>query len=173
MTESDPIRLSLTEYAVLGLLAEGPAHGFALAKQLAQGSDLGRMLTIRRPLVYRALDRLVEAGLARPAFSEPGEAGPSRIVHQMTGTGQDRLDGWLACPVEHVRDLRLEFLLKLTLLVRSRQSPLPLVERQREALRPTFAALEDQATGDHVELWRHHTAAAAAAFLDDLHRRFS
>ncbi len=43
--------LSLTEWVVLALLGERPAHGFALARELAAGGDLGRILTVHRPLV--------------------------------------------------------------------------------------------------------------------------
>src|SRR5690606_33954744 len=114
---------------------------------------LGRMLTVRRPLVYRALDRLVEADLAKPAFSEPGDAGPTRIVHRVTSVGQRHLDAWLASPVEHVRDLRLAFLLKLSLLARRGESPLDLVRQQKQLLSPTLSALEDNEAMDHVELW--------------------
>ena len=41
--------LSLTEWAVLAVVAEAPAHGFAIAKELAPTGDLGRIL--------RSLDR--------------------------------------------------------------------------------------------------------------------
>ncbi|HEY7824307.1 MAG TPA: PadR family transcriptional regulator, partial [Acidimicrobiia bacterium] len=56
--------LSVTEYAVLGILAEAPSHGFAVAKELDANTEVGRILTVRRPLVYRALDRLVDQRLA-------------------------------------------------------------------------------------------------------------
>ncbi|MGH8947639.1 MAG: PadR family transcriptional regulator, partial [Acidimicrobiia bacterium] len=75
MTDYKP---STTEYVVLGLLTEGPTHGFAISKVLQPGTNLGRVITVRRPLVYRALDRLVDAGLAEPAHTEPGAAGPNR-----------------------------------------------------------------------------------------------
>jgi hypothetical protein len=47
------------EWAVLGLLAEQPTHGFATAEALAPDGVVGRIWTMRRPLVYRALDVLV------------------------------------------------------------------------------------------------------------------
>lgn len=162
-------RLSVTEYAVLGLLVEGPSHGFALAKELASDSDVGRVFTVRRPLVYRAIDRLVDAGYAEPVTTEKGD-GPKRIVYRATNAGRHRLDTWLARPVEHIRDLRIEFLLKLALLRRSNRPPLQLIREQRAALEETLTALDDTAEGfdDHVELWRRHNSAAAAAYLDEL-----
>ena len=52
--------LSLTEWAVLALVAEQPTHGFAVSKELAGTGDIGRIWTVPRPLVYRALATLEE-----------------------------------------------------------------------------------------------------------------
>lgn len=169
--EPDPT-LSITEFAVLGVLESGPTHGFAVSKRLEVGSELGRVFTVRRPLAYRALDRLVGLGLAEPMMTEQGDRGPNRTVHRITPEGRRLLGGWLADPVEHIRDLRLEFLLKVALLQDLGRSPRGLVRAQREALQPTLAALDDTDPTDHVELWRHHNALAAARYLDALSRRF-
>ena len=167
-------RLSLTEWAVLAVLAERPAHPFAVARLLGKDGDLGRVLTLRRPLVYRAADRLAGAGLCRPDHTEPGEGGPERTVYRATRAGRRALAAWLAEPVYHIRDLRTEFLLKLRLTVRAGRSPLPLVRAQQAALAPTFAGLATAPAGeDEVSLWRHHNAAAAEAFLEDLAARLA
>ena len=57
------------------------------ANWLAKG-PVGRVLTVRRPLIYRALDRLVALGLATPVHSEPGDGGPQRLVHKATPAGK-------------------------------------------------------------------------------------
>ena len=160
---------------MLGLLAEGPTHGFAISRELAAGSSVGRVLTVRRPLVYRALDRLVALGLAEAMHTEPGDAGPQRLVHRVTRSGRRRLNTWLALPVGHVRDMRIEFQLKLVLLERSEKSPLELVRAQQGALGPTLSALEGVSADpiDHLELWRRHNAAAAASYLDHLESIYS
>ncbi len=170
---NDHPRLSRTELAVLGLLAERPAHGFAIFKELKPGTEVGRVFTVRRPLVYRALDRLVGAGLARSGHTEPGVAGPQRVIHTITPAGRARLAEWLHQPVEHVRDIRIEFLLKLALMERAGTSPLALIRSQRTALDDTLNAL-DTPSGDpdDVELWRQHNAAATAAYLKDLEIRY-
>jgi len=166
--------ISRTEWAVLGLLAEQPAHPFALARSLSPGGELGRILTVRRPLVYRALDRLVAAGLAEPLHSEPGDAGPRRTIHQITVFGRNRFADWVATPVDHVRDLRIDFNLKMALLHRAERSPGPLITAQRQTLADTLRALQElPAEPDEIDLWRHHNAAAADAFLTDLARRYS
>lgn len=168
-------RLSVTELAVLGVLAEGPSHGFAISKQLAADSDLGRIFTVRRPLVYRALDRLVHDGYVTPVSTERGEAGPNRVIHRITPAGRRRLNYWLGEPAEHVRDLRIEFLLKLALIERQGRSPAALIQEQRAVLDATLAALDDpnNQPSDHVDLWRRHNAAAAASYLAELARRYA
>lgn len=164
----EPTRLSPTELTVLAILAEGPTHGFAIAKLLREDGEVGRVFTVRRPLVYRALDRLVEAGLAEPSTTERGDAGPNRVVHRATSSGRRRATDWLAEPVAHVRDLRIEFLLKITLIHRVGRSPSNLIRAQRDALADTITALAESPPVDHIELWRRHAATAAASYLTDL-----
>ena len=165
-------RPSLTEWAVLAALAERPAHPFAVARLLGQDGELGRVLMVRRPLVYRAAERLAAAALCRPDHTEPGEGGPERTVYRVTPAGRRALAAWLAEPVTRVRDLRLEFLLKVRLTRRAGQSPLALVRAQREVLGPRLEALaEARSAVDEVALWRRHSARAARAFLEELEAR--
>ncbi|MCB0996264.1 MAG: PadR family transcriptional regulator [Acidimicrobiales bacterium] len=165
---SDPPEPSLTEWVVLALLAESPMHGFAVGKELRPDTDLGRVLTVHRPLVYRALDRLVAAGLAEPHHTEPGDAGPNRTLHRPTRRGRARLDRWLDRPVDHIRDLRIEFVVKLRLNQRRGRDATRLVTAQRAALGPTFERLARAPDDDVVDSWRRHNAAAARSFLDDV-----
>jgi PadR family transcriptional regulator AphA len=125
---------------------------------------------VRRPLTYRALDRLVASGRATPVHSEPGDGGPQRLVHKATPEGKRRLKRWLGEPVLHVRDLRIEFQLKLALLQRSGSSPLALIEKQRRLLGPTLVALDTHSSDppDLLELWRQHNAAATDGYLKAL-----
>lgn len=165
--------ISTTEHIVLGLLGEGDSHGFAIAKQLGPDSEVGRIYTVRRPLVYRALERLVAAGLAEAVATEPGESGPERVVHRITASGKQALDVWLAQPVDHIRDLRLDFLVKVALITRTGASPLGLIRSQRAALAPALVALVDLDADDPVAVWRAHNARAAGAFLLDLDGRYA
>lgn len=161
--------LSLTEHAVLAILGEAPSHGFAIAKELDPESEPGAVFTVPRTLVYRALDRLVASGYAEKISTEKG-GGPRRVVHGATDRGRLELRRWLSQPVAHVRDLRIEFLLKVTFLRRSRLSPLRLIAVQRDTLAATFDALSDPPVDplDHVEQWRRSNATAAARYLETL-----
>src|SRR6476646_4422316 len=58
--------LPLAEQAVLAMLSERPAHGFAIARLTARGGELGRIWHIPRPVVYRSIGRLLDAGLNTP-----------------------------------------------------------------------------------------------------------
>jgi PadR family transcriptional regulator AphA len=140
---------------------------------LGEDGELGRVLTVRRPLVYRAAERLAAAGLCRPDHTEPGEGGPERTVYRTTPAGRRALAKWLAEPVARVRDLRLEFLLKVRLTRRAGRSPLPLAQAQRAALATRLDWLATAGEGDEVALWRRHSARAAQAFLEELEGRWS
>jgi len=167
-------RLSLAEWTVLALLREKPAHGFAIAQLTAPGGELGRIWRIPRPVVYRSIGRLVEAGLITPESVEPG-SGPQRTIYAVTAAGRREAEQWLGLPVEHVRDIRSHLLIKLALLHRAGWDPAGLLERQREILEPIAQAIEAQRAElegfDAVLLaWRRATAVAALGFLDDVAR---
>lgn len=164
---ADPPPLTLNDLVVLAVVEEEPAHGFALSRLLAPGSDLGRIVTLRRPQIYRAIDRLADAGLIEPVAVEPGDAGPKRTIFTITSPGRGALEAWLQRPVAHVRDLRVEFLVKLRLIERAGRRPDALLAAQRRALGPTLDLLiaGGSADGDVVDRWRATSAEAAARFL--------
>src|ERR1700716_2274072 len=95
------LELSLGEWAVLGLLVTAPAHGFALAKELGANGRWGRIWTVRRPLVYRALIALEAGGLIGMDRAEASRLGPRRTVYQATSSGRAAFSRWLSRPVEH------------------------------------------------------------------------
>ena len=63
MSRTPRLEPSLPEWAALGVLCEGPRHGWAVARELAPDGEIGRVYSCTRPLVYRALAQLREAGL--------------------------------------------------------------------------------------------------------------
>ncbi|HSL58232.1 MAG TPA: PadR family transcriptional regulator [Acidimicrobiales bacterium] len=171
MPERRP-ELSLHDWAVLGVLAGGESHGFAVAKELAPHGEVGRVWTVSRPQVYRSLDRLVDLGLVEPVERQPGDAGPDRTVLAATARGHDRLRRWLGRPVAHLRDVRSELLVKLLLAERLGVDARPLVEAQRAAFAPRLDALAaaNVHTDGVVDAWRHESADAVRRFLDRLDR---
>ena len=73
----DTLAISLTDWVVLGVLSEEPRHGFAVAKELGRDAELGQLWTVRRPLVYRAIDHLLELVSPRPDRWNPAIRGPT------------------------------------------------------------------------------------------------
>jgi PadR family transcriptional regulator AphA len=171
---SDPVAELLPgEWAVLGVLAGSPAHGFAVARRLAAGGDLGRVWSMTRPRVYRAIADLAANGLVEPVGEAASERGPARVVYAATANGRERLERWLSEPVEHVRDVRSELLLKLALLDAAGIAPGPLLVAQRARIVPALESLERafaDAAGFDAVLLRYRVAMArgVVSFIDEL-----
>jgi DNA-binding PadR family transcriptional regulator len=164
-------RLSPGEWAVLGLLAEEPRHGFGLAKAMAPDGDIGRVWALSTPLVYRALSTLQAKGMATTAGVEHSDLGPQRQLMCPTGEGLASLADWLAEPVRHVRDTRSLLMLKLAFIIRSGADPEPLLRAQELAFRPVLERFQQQAEEAEpgfdrmLLLWRVESVQAAVAFL--------
>ncbi len=164
--------LSLAEWVVLAIICERPTHGFAISQLTAPDGELGRIWQIPRPIVYRAIGRLQDAGLIAADAVEPGR-GPQRTIYRAAGRGTLAAARWLDTPVQHVREVRSQLLLKLALLDRAGQDNTDLLRRQRSLLAPiakAMAADRPEQTGfDAVLLaWRRATASATLSFLDDV-----
>ena len=167
-----PDDLLLGEWACLGLLYAVPSHGFAIAAQLRPETEVGRIWSLSRPLTYRSLDQLVERGLVTPVGSEPGDAGPNRTILAATRTGRARLRRWVRTPVEHLRDLRSELLLKIVIADRCGIAIDGMLRAQRGRLEAQSASLAAAAFGadgtvvDPVALWRYEASQSGLRFLD-------
>jgi DNA-binding PadR family transcriptional regulator len=132
------------EWAVLALLCERPAHGWALARQLSTTGELGSIWSLTRPLVYRSLEILEERGLIVPAGHEPGSRGPNRTIFRATPAGHAAVAEWLSEPVEHVREGRSLLLLKLVFAQRNCVDPRPMLLAQQQVLAESIGSLEER-----------------------------
>ena len=164
---------SLPEWAALGLLCEAPSHGWAIAQALAPGGEIGRVYACARPLVYRALGQLREVGLAEVRGTAASDSGPARTTLGATRRGRSTFARWRGRPVEHVRDLRSELMLKLLFCDRAGLDATALLQAQAEFLARTDLALERQLDSSDgfdrtLVLWRLSVARAALAFVDAL-----
>jgi PadR family transcriptional regulator AphA len=164
----DRTELSLGERVCLALVAERPQHGWALVRELAPGGEIGRVWALSRPLTYRAVEGLLQRGLVAHGGEQTG-GGPTRQVLRITPAGRRSVDRWLVTPVEHLRDVRTELLLKLVLAARRDRDPRPLLRAQRVAFVPHYAALQAarrRAGADDVDRWRYESSVAVRRFLD-------
>ena len=160
---------SLGEWACLGIVTLRPAHGFAVASRLAPDGDLGRVWSMTRPNTYRCLDQLGAAGMLVARGEERGLAGGNRTILAATPRGRSALRRWLATPIKHLRDVRGELLVKVTLADWYGYDVTDLLVRQKEAFAPHVAALTAAAKtnpADLVARWRLESSHAVLRFLD-------
>ncbi len=106
-------------HAILGLLEldDGSSHGYDLARHFGDDQPLAQVIHLEPAMLYHHLKRLARAGWAT-ANIEPQGTRPARQVYQITAAGRAELRRWLAEPVAHTREIRLEFLVKLYLAER-------------------------------------------------------
>ena len=161
--------LSLADSVCLALIAEEPRHGWSIVRELQPSAELGRIWSLSRPLTYRALTALADSGMIEPQGSEPG-GGPPRTIWRATAKGKRTSRAWLRRPVEHPRDMRTEFLLKIAL-----GAPAPeLARAQLDAFTPAFAGIRQAANADKSDVvarWRLESAEGIRRFLQSLARR--
>jgi PadR family transcriptional regulator, regulatory protein PadR len=74
---------------LLSVLADGPAHGYAIIGELRERS--AEEFTLPEGTVYPALHRLEEAGLLRSYWAE--QAGRRRRLYELTAKGATALQG--------------------------------------------------------------------------------
>jgi DNA-binding PadR family transcriptional regulator len=161
--------LSLSDWVVLGVVAEQPTHGWPVVRELAPDGAIGRIWTVSRPLVYRSLATLLAEGFIEERGEAAGVRGPQRTIVRATRQGKAALRRWLNQPVDHVREVRSELLVKLALLERAGRPSDALIARQMERLQPVFAAVTRRAPAvgfDSVlATWRREQALAVRRFL--------
>jgi DNA-binding PadR family transcriptional regulator len=172
--------LSIADWIVLGLVAENPTHGWPIVRALRADGPIGRVWTVPRPIVYRSLTTLTAGGYIEECDESTQSRGPQRTIVRATRRGRAALRRWLDTPVEHVRDVRTEFLVKVALLSRSGQSSRSLVEHQIEHLQPLVRAVsgrpDETGSGDPDDTafdlvlarWRREQAMAVDRFLRSL-----
>ena len=76
---------------ILLLLAEGPSHGYEIARSLKEFSPEG--LNVEPSILYRMLRRMEEESLATSSLDDSG-TGPARKVYELTPEGREALDLW-------------------------------------------------------------------------------
>ncbi len=98
------------DFPILGMLRHSPSHGYDLCRELAD--RLGEIWTLRTSHIYALLSGLEKDGLVQ--HERVGqERRPTKKVFRITAAGQEAFMDWVRSPVEHLRDIRLEFLAKL------------------------------------------------------------
>lgn len=133
MTRSYASALS-PEYALLGFLAQAPAHGYELHQRLA--NELGQVWHVSLSQTYNILKRLEGQGDISGTLV-PQEKLPPRQHYHLTPRGRQRLEEWLSTPTgSSVRAIRVEFLTRLYFApLLGAERPAQLIQAQIEETR--------------------------------------
>ena len=99
------------EYALLGLVAQRPAHGYELHQRLTD--ELGFVWRISQSQTYAALSRLEHKGdIASSEVQQ--EKLPARYLYRISAAGKTRFSAWLFTPsAPSPRAINLEFTTRL------------------------------------------------------------
>lgn len=142
------VNLAPAEYAILGLLHERPLHGYAIARHFAADLDLGLVCPQEMSNVYALLRDLQEQGLIVGERQQAG-ARPPRMVFHLTNEAEARLHSWLTEPVGRMREVRLDFLLKLYFCRRAGAQPAAALLDGQIAACEAYVARLDAAARSH------------------------
>jgi PadR family transcriptional regulator AphA len=162
--------LSPNDWAVLGIVAEKPTHGYPVALLLGEGGPVGQVWTLQRSEVYASIRKLIGSELISEGPPERVRPSPARRSLTVTPAGKRLVRRWLSEPVDHIRDVRSLLLLKLVLLDRSHRDSSALIEAQKAKLTPVVDGLEASVDGESgfdrvVAVWRVTSCRATMNFL--------
>jgi len=167
-----------TEYAILGLLAQGPKSGYDINQVVEE--RLAHFWHESLGHIYPILKRLRERGWVERRVEE-GRAGPPRHEHSLTPEGREALEGWFREPLEPTPP-RNELLLRVFLghladpadLIRTVSEYRDERARSLERFRGIATMLEAEASGDpELPFWMLtlragiRSAEAAVAWCDE------
>ena len=106
----EDIKRNPAEFAVLGALNLQDSHGYKIVALLQEG--LSEICWLGRSQIYALLSRLEQAKLVTHERVEQMNL-PARKVFSLMPEGRSLFSKWVASPVPHTRDLRVEFMIKL------------------------------------------------------------
>ena len=136
------VKTSLTaaEYAILGLIRERPTYGYEIKKQLG---DIERVCPIEPAMVYAILRSLAGFDLIDGTVDDSSQ--PPRSVYEITEEGDAIFQRWLRRPVGRIREVRVDFMIKLYFALREDPAlARQLLAAQVEAVRDYAADIEQQ-----------------------------
>jgi len=115
---------------LLGLLRDGPAHGYQLKRRYDDLLDPDR--PVQPAQIYSTLTRLQRDGFVSVVEGEH-DGSPVKRTYHVTDSGVQELDRWLAEPVEPEPHLHTVLYVKVVLALMTGRSVDDLLDVQREA----------------------------------------
>jgi len=103
------------EIALLGFLVTGAKHGYELHKEISDPVGIGGVWHVKIGKMYSMLKKLEKQGLIKAISGQDGNR-PPKTTYFLTKHGKSTFDDWMITPINHGRDLRILFLLKIYLM---------------------------------------------------------
>jgi PadR family transcriptional regulator, regulatory protein AphA len=125
--------LSPAEYGILGLLCDKPAYGYELQRHLSGNRGLGRVCPVESGMVYASLKSL--SGLELIDGTWDNSTYPPKAIYTATDLGEATFQRWLMTPVARIREVRLDFLIKLFFALKEGDLARTLIDGQIAATR--------------------------------------
>jgi DNA-binding PadR family transcriptional regulator len=116
------------QHVLMGVLAEGPAHGYDLKRAYDERFPGGKALAYGQ--VYAALSRLQQDGLVEVA-EILRDGGPERTTYALTLEGRKALDAWLGETVPAGGYAAVDLVRKVTTALRLGADAAGFLRRQR------------------------------------------
>lgn len=101
-----------SEFALLGLLLDGPKHGYELARRFSPETPLGDICHLEMSMLYALLKKEERAGFIEAQIESQGSRPPKRIFH-LTSLGRAAFMEWVRSPVANYQEIQPDFLVKL------------------------------------------------------------
>jgi DNA-binding PadR family transcriptional regulator len=101
--------------ALLSFFIEKPNYGYDVYKYLSNETTFFKIWHLKRSQFYSFLERLFIENYLSHEIVE-GQQYPDRRIFSLTPIGLQTLNAWTVTPVEHGREMRQDFLVKLFIL---------------------------------------------------------
>ncbi len=129
------------ENALLGILMTGPKHGYDLHGYVS--TKMNQFWDLSMSQIYALLKRMERNGVV-VSQEEWQENRPAKNIFSITQKGKERFLRWVSTPVEHVRDVRIEFLAKLFFVRKLHlKEGLTLIDKQIDVLQEKLRVIEN------------------------------
>ena len=129
-------------FALLGLLLDQPHHGYDLYRDLADPAGLGQVWHLGMSQMYAELKTLEARDWVSATMEQQG-ARPAKKIFALTPAGRAAFQEWMATPSRGMRDMRVEFFVRLYFAqLKSAKAVTALVERNEKSLREELKKLQ-------------------------------
>ena len=161
--QPDPLTM---DFLLLGIIDRQPTHAYDLYKQVTSSEELKTLWTFRQSRLYAVLDKIEKNGLIS-TYIDPESSLPVRKICTLTSAGKIVFENWLHSPVEHMNEIRSDFLGKLYFLKdRPAEERNQVLRAQKQRCQSWLRNIEKKLSEhpDHAD-YLHHVWSFRAAFI--------